>query len=107
MLYSIKSYKSRLGFTSIADIHSPHDVIQILNHYFEQMVEIIARYQGTVDELQGDGILVFFGAPLSAKDDPERAVACAIEMQSTMPEINRFLRQKNLPQLSMGKSCQK
>ncbi len=90
------------GFTSISDRHTPHDVIQILNNYFEKMVEIIARYRGTVDELQGDGILVFFGAPLSAKDDPERAVACAIEMQSTMPEINRFQRQKNLPQLSMG-----
>ncbi len=90
------------GFTSISDRLSPHDVIQILNHYFERMVEIIARYQGTVDELQGDGILVFFGAPLSAKDDPERAIACAVEMQSTMPEINKFLRQKNLPQLSMG-----
>jgi adenylate cyclase len=66
------------------------------------MVEIITRYRGTVDELQGDGILVFFGAPLSASDDPERAVACAIEMQRTMPEINRVLRQRNLPQLSMG-----
>ncbi|MFC1877775.1 CHASE2 domain-containing protein [Thermodesulfobacteriota bacterium] len=90
------------GFTSISDKLSPHDVIQILNHYFERMVKIIARYRGTVDELQGDGILVFFGAPLSADDDPERAVACAIEMQSTMPEINRAQRQKNLPQLSMG-----
>jgi class 3 adenylate cyclase len=90
------------GFTSISDRLSPHDVIQILNHYFERMVEIIVRYKGTVDELQGDGILVFFGAPLSAGDDPERAIACAIEMQSIMPEINRFQQQNNLPQLSMG-----
>jgi class 3 adenylate cyclase/CHASE2 domain-containing sensor protein len=90
------------GFTSISYKLSPHDVIQILNYYFERMVEIIARYRGTVDELQGDGILVFFGAPLSADDDPERAVACALEMQRTMPEINRAQRQKNLPQLSMG-----
>ena len=90
------------GFTSISERLSPHNVIQILNHYFERMVEIIARYRGTVDEIQGDGLLVFFGAPLSASDDPERAVACAIEMQSAMPEINRFQRQKNLPQLSMG-----
>jgi class 3 adenylate cyclase len=90
------------GFTSISDKLPPHEVIQILNHYFERMVEIIARYRGTVDELQGDGILVFFGAPLSAKDDPERAIACAIEMQSIMPEINRFQQQNNLPQLSMG-----
>ncbi|MBA7716507.1 hypothetical protein ES703_125580 [subsurface metagenome] len=81
---------------------SPHDVIQIMNRYFEGMVEIIARYRGTVDEFQGDGILVFFGAPLAASDDPERAVACAIEMQNKMPEINKVQRQHNLPELAMG-----
>jgi len=90
------------GFTSLSSRLSPHEVIAILNNYFERMVEIIARYRGTVDELQGDGILVFFGAPLSASDDTERAVACAIEMQNAMPGINEAQRQKNLPELSMG-----
>ena len=90
------------GFTSLSSRLSPHEIINILNNYFERMVEIIARYRGTVDELQGDGILVFFGAPLSASDDTERAVACAIEMQNAMPGINAAQRQKNLPELSMG-----
>jgi len=90
------------GFTSLSSRLSPHEIINILNNYFERMMEIIARYRGTVDELQGDGILVFFGAPLSASDDTERAVACAIEMQNAMPEINEAQRQRNLPELSMG-----
>ena len=90
------------GFTSLSSRLSPHEIINILNNYFEPMVEIIARYRGTVDELQGDGILVFFGAPLSASDDTERAVACAIEMQNAMPGINEVQRQRNLPELSMG-----
>ena len=90
------------GFTSLSSRLSPHEIINILNNYFERMVEIIARYRGTVDELQGDGILVFFGAPLSASDDTERAIACAIEMQNAMPGINAVQRQKNLPELSMG-----
>jgi adenylate cyclase len=47
------------GFTSLSSSLSPDNVIPILNRYFERMVEIIARYRGTVDELQGDGILVF------------------------------------------------
>ena len=66
------------------------------------MVEIIARYHGTVDELQGDGILVFFGAPLAYSDDQERAVGCAIEMQNTMVKVNEEQRQLNLPELSKG-----
>lgn len=90
------------GFTSLSSRLSPKEVIQILNNYFERMVEIIRGYRGTVDELQGDGILVFFGAPLSASDDPVRAVACAIEMQKIMPQINEAQKQRDLPELSMG-----
>jgi class 3 adenylate cyclase len=90
------------GFTSLASRLSPHDVIDILNRYLERMVDIIARYRGTVDEFQGDGILAFFGAPLVASDDPERAIACAIEMQTALVEINTEQRQRNLPELAMG-----
>ena len=90
------------GFTSLSSSLSPDNVIPILNRYFERMVEIIARYRGTVDELQGDGILVFFGAPLAGSDDQERAIACAIEMQNAMEELNSDQQKLNLPELSMG-----
>ena len=90
------------GFTSLSSTLSPREVINILNRYLEAMVEVIARYRGTIDEFQGDGILVFFGAPLAASDDPERAVACAIEMQNKMVEINKEQLRHNLPELAMG-----
>jgi adenylate cyclase len=66
------------------------------------MVDIITRYEGTVDEFQGDGILAFFGAPLASADDPERAVACAVEMQRALVEINSDQRQQALPEIHMG-----
>ncbi len=90
------------GFTSLTSSLSPNQVIEIMNRYFEQMVEIIARYRGTVNEFMGDGILSFFGAPLYADDDPERAVACAIEMQNAMQDVNAQQRRLNLPELAMG-----
>lgn len=90
------------GFTPMSSKLSPNEVITILNRYFERMVDIIARYKGTVDELQGDGILALFGAPLVANDDPERAVACAVEMQNAMLEVNGEQRRRNLPELAMG-----
>ena len=90
------------GFTALSSKLSPHEVINILNRYLEPMVEIIARYRGTVDEFLGDGILVFFGAPLATSDDPPRAVACAIEMQNKMGEINEEQLRHNLPELAMG-----
>ena len=90
------------GFTALSSRVSPKDVIRLLNRYLEPMIETVARYRGTVNDLQGDGILVFFGAPLSEGDDLERAVACAIEMQNRMPEINASLEQQSLPEISMG-----
>jgi class 3 adenylate cyclase len=90
------------GFTSLAERLSPPEVLAILNHYFERMIDIIARHRGTVDELQGDGMLTFFGAPLAAPDDPERAVACALEMQTALVAFNAEQRQSGLPDLAMG-----
>lgn len=90
------------GFTSLAEHLPPHQVIDILNRYLERMVDIIATYRGTVDEFQGDGILAFFGAPLAAADDRERALACAVAMQSAMGELNAAQRQRQLPELHMG-----
>ena len=90
------------GFTSMASRLEPQVVIQILNRYLERMVDIITRYRGTVDEFQGDGILAFFGAPLVGDDDPERAIACAIEMQRALDDINAEQRREQLPELAMG-----
>ena len=90
------------GFTSLASQLPPEDVIRILNRYLERVVEILTRYRATVDEFQGDGILAFFGAPLAAGDDAERAVACAIEMQRALVSINEDQRALGLPLLEMG-----
>ena len=90
------------GFTSMTAHRSPQNILPILNRYLERMVDIITRYRGTVDEFQGDGILAFFGAPLAADDDAERALACAIEMQTALVEFNAEQRRRNLPELSMG-----
>ncbi len=90
------------GFTALTSRLTPHEVIEIMNRYFEYMVEIIARYRGTVSEFMGDGILAFFGAPLYADDDPERAVACAVEMQNALVAVNAEQRQFKQPELEMG-----
>ena len=89
-------------FTTLTEKLAPKEIIEILNRYFENMVEAIARYRGTISEFMGDGILAFFGAPLSADDDPQRAVACAIEMQNKLMAVNAKQRLLNLPELSMG-----
>ncbi|MBW1788956.1 MAG: CHASE2 domain-containing protein, partial [Deltaproteobacteria bacterium] len=90
------------GFTALSTVLSPREVINILNRYLEQMVDIISRYGGTVNDFQGDGIIAFFGAPLHEEDDPQRAVACALAMQNAMGPFNEDQRRRGLPELAMG-----
>jgi class 3 adenylate cyclase len=90
------------GFTALASTLRPDAVLEILNRYLERMVAVLQRYHGTIDEIQGDGLLTFFGAPLAAGDDAPRAVACAVEMQRALAELNAEQRRLGRPELAMG-----
>ncbi|MDJ0687507.1 MAG: adenylate/guanylate cyclase domain-containing protein [Xenococcaceae cyanobacterium MO_188.B32] len=90
------------GFTATSERLLPEDVIKLLNIYLCHMADVITEYQGTIDEFQGDGILVLFGAPTVREDDVTRAIACACAMQLKMVEVNEQLKQMNLPQIQMG-----
>jgi hypothetical protein len=60
----------------------PEQVVAVLNNYLGKMAEIVTGYNGTIDEFIGDAILALFGAPIHREDDAERAVVCALQMQS-------------------------
>jgi class 3 adenylate cyclase/HAMP domain-containing protein len=90
------------GFTALtADMH-PEQVIKFLNRYLSKMIEILLDHRAIIDEIIGDGILAFFGAPEPLEDHPLRAVTCALAMQSAMEEINRLNETDGLPYLQMG-----
>lgn len=90
------------GFTALSENLPPEGVVAMLNIYLELMTEIIMKYHGTIDEIIGDALLVIFGAPIQKADDPQRAVACAIEMQIAMHEVNKRNRAAGYPDLAMG-----
>ena len=90
------------GFTALTANMKPEDIITLLNCYLGKMIDILIEYRGIIDEIIGDGILSFFGAPELLEDHPERAVACALRMQEAMAEINSTNIQDGLPSLEMG-----
>lgn len=90
------------GFTASAARMSPQQVVGFLNLYLEAMVEIIGRFQGTIDEIIGDAILVIFGAPIACPDHALRAVGCALAMQLAMKEVNERVAAQGGPGLEMG-----
>src|SRR5262249_61123307 len=79
------------GFTAMASRLTPHKVIEVLNLYLETMVEVIGRYQGTIDEIIGDAILGIFGAPVAGSDHAEKGVAWRLARQVPMVEVNTCL----------------
>jgi class 3 adenylate cyclase len=81
---------------------TPEGIIALLNRYLERMIEILVDYRAVIDEIQGDGILAFFGAPEHMPDHPVQAVACAGAMQAAMEEINAKNAAEGLPHLEMG-----
>ena len=90
------------GFTAIAERLEPEKVVQMLNLYFEVMVDVLLKYNATINEIIGDALLVVFGAPQEMQDRAQRAVACAISMQNAMAKVNEENRAQGLPELEMG-----
>ncbi len=90
------------GFTSVAEKHTALEMVAALNRYLERMIEIIVRHGGTIDKFMGDAIMVLFGAPIARDDYVEQALACAIEMQMAMDEINGQNKAYGMAPLYMG-----
>lgn len=90
------------GFTALSERLEPEEVVQMLNTYFEIMVEVVLKYNGSINEIIGDALLIIFGAPQEMPNRARKAVACAIEMQNAMEEVNTANRAKTLPELEMG-----
>ena len=90
------------GFTSLSETRDPEEMVQLLNRYLEKMSVIINKYDGIIDEIIGDAILAIFGAPETHADDPERAVACALEMQNSLIKLNHEISKSGYPPLEMG-----
>jgi adenylate cyclase len=90
------------GFTALSERLEPEQVVQMLNAYFEIMVNVILKYQGTINEIIGDALLVIFGAPQEMPNRAQQAIACAIMMQNEMEKVNEQNRAQGLPELEMG-----
>ncbi len=90
------------GFTALSERLEPEQVVQMLNNYFEAMVDVALQYNGTINEITGDSLLVIFGAPQRMPDRTQRAIACAIEMQNRMAEVRKQNLVNNLPDIEMG-----
>ena len=71
------------GFTAFSN-RAPEELIDVLREYHAAMGELIFRYEGTLEQFAGDGLMVFFNAPFECENPRERAVRMAMEMRDRM-----------------------
>ncbi len=79
------------GFTVISEITEPEDLLLILNRFYEKMIAIAHSYDGTINKIMGDGLLILFNDIYDMDDHALRAVRMAVDMQKAMVEINKEL----------------
>ena len=76
------------GFTSKSETMRAEDIVSMLNDYFERMVDVVFRYEGTLDKFVGDEIMALFGAPVAHPDDAIRSVRTALDMIDALRVFN-------------------
>ncbi len=77
------------GFTSLSERLDPSQVVEILNRFFSQMVDLVFEHHGTLDKFLGDAMMAFFGAPLDVPQAASQAVACAVAMQRRLQKMRQ------------------
>ncbi len=77
------------GFTAMSEKRAPPDIVRMLNEYFELMVDVIFKHEGTLDKFVGDEIVALFGAPVALPNAEIKAVECALNMLAVLADFNR------------------
>jgi len=78
------------GYTSFSEGLDPEYIIQVLNEYFSEAVEIVIRHRGYIDKFIGDCIMAAWGVPMVNEEyDAVQAVSCAVEIQQLVNSASR------------------
>jgi class 3 adenylate cyclase/tetratricopeptide (TPR) repeat protein len=79
------------GFTAFSERLDPEEVHLLMDGCFARLTEAVHRYEGTVNQYTGDGIMALFGAPIAHEDHPQRALLAALAIQEAMQAYGQRL----------------
>ena len=91
------------GFTPLTEKLGPDDAYNIMDQIYEILIHKVHDFDGTVNEMTGDGIMALFGAPIALEDAPQRAIRSSLSIHREMAKFNDQLKQDkdNIPPLKM------
>jgi adenylate cyclase len=91
-----------VGFTSMSENMAPDAVVEKINRYFKYMVDIVFKYNGSIDKFMGDAIMAIWGVPVSIKEEAVLAITAGVEMQNAVYLLNSDFIAANEQELHMG-----
>jgi class 3 adenylate cyclase len=77
------------GFTALAEKLDPEEVHGIIDRCFEQITAEVHRFEGTINQYTGDGVMALFGAPIAHEDSPRRAVHAALGIHRALRDLSQ------------------
>jgi len=82
------------GFTPLVNKVGPEEAYSIMDEIYEILIHKVHDYEGTVNEMTGDGIMALFGAPIAIEDAPQRAIRSAHAVHREMTRFNDKIKQE-------------
>jgi len=82
------------GFTPLSELLGIEDAYTIMDQVYEILIHKVHDYEGTVNEMTGDGIMALFGAPVALEDAPQRAIRSSLAIHREMAKFSDQLRQE-------------
>jgi adenylate cyclase len=82
------------GYTAFTEAAEPEEVLDFLREYHGALGPLISRFEGTLDQFSGDGIMVYFNDPVPIPDPAERAVKMAVAMREAASTLIATLRER-------------
>jgi len=91
------------GFTAFVEKLGPEEAYSIMDEVYEILIHKVHDYEGTVNEMTGDGIVALFGAPIALEDAPQRAIRSAYAIHREMVRFSDKIKQEKegIPSLKM------
>jgi class 3 adenylate cyclase/tetratricopeptide (TPR) repeat protein len=89
------------SYTSMAEKLDPEEIHQIMDGCFKILMDEIHRYEGTINQFTGDGVMALFGAPVAHEDHAQRACYTALSIQKSIGEYGRQLKRDSGTEFKM------
>jgi len=91
------------GFVRLSETLGPEEAYDIMDQLYEILIHKVHDYEGTINEMTGDGIMALFGAPIALEDAPQRAIRSAMSIHREMAKMSDRIKQdkQGIPPLKM------